>query len=223
MATKPVAEVLLTELTFFYANGACSLAPHIALEEVGVPYTPQLVNTLGGEQHTPAFLAVNPKARVPALRIDGWVLTECPAILAYIAQAYPAAGLWPATLDDQARAMEWMGWIASSVHITYAHIRRAERYATGEDALANVRAQGQVSARAAWEAIEARLRPGAWAVGNAYSVVDIYLLVFWLWGRGAVLGYDMARDFQAWTGIAQRMATRPAVQRALAREGAALP
>ena len=223
MGVDPVAEAILTELTLFYANGACSLAPHIAMEETGVAYTPTLVDTPGGEQYRPAFLTVNPKSRVPALRIDDWVLTECPAILSYIAQAFPSAGLWPAALPDQVRAMEWMGWMASTVHIAYAHIRRAERYATGDEALANVRAQGQLTARAAWQAVEQRLRPGAWAVGDAYSVVDPYLLVFWLWGRGAALGYDMARDFPNWTDHARRTGARPAVRRVLAREGAVPP
>ncbi len=216
----------MSDLTLFYANGACSLAPHIALEETGVPYTPHRVDTAAGEQNQPAFLAINPKARVPALRIDDWVLTENTAILPWIGQM-PEAHLWPAAPAHQARALEWIGWIASTVHIAYAHIRRAERYATGDDALANVQAQGRVITRAAWEAVEARLGarrgPGAWAVGDAYSVVDPYLLVFWMWGRGAVLGYDMARDFPAWTDHARRMGARPAVQRVLAREGATAP
>ena len=211
-------------LTLFYANGACSLAPHIALEETGAAFTPHPVDTPGGEQHRPEYLAINPRARVPALQInDGtpWVLTECGAILTYVAHRFPAAGLWPAAAEDQARALEWMAWIASSMHISYAHIRRAERYATTEPGLVDVRAQGFVTTRAAWESVEQRLQLGAWAVGDAYSVVDPYLLVFFLWGRGAVLRYDMARDFPAWTEHARRMAGRPAVQRALAREGIA--
>lgn len=226
MGAGPVAEASVTELNLYYSNGACSLAPHIALEEAGVAYTATPVDTPGGEQYRPAFLAVNPKGRVPALRVDDWVLTECPAILAYVAQAYPAARLWPAALADQARAMEWMGWLSSGVHIAYAHIRRPERYVTGDAGLANVRAQGNVTTRAVWQAVEQRLSetgPGTWAVGDSYSVVDPYLLTFWLWGRGAVLGYDMARDFPAWTDHARRMGARPAVQRVLAREGAALP
>lgn len=210
-------------LTLFYSNGACSLAPHIALEETGVPFTPHRVDTPGGEQYRAAFLAINPKSRVPALRFEGdtpWVLTECPAILATIARLYPDAGLWPASDAGQARALEWMAWLASGVHVAYAHIRRAERYATTEAGLTDVRAQGHVTTRAAWEAVEHRLRPGQWAVGDGYSVVDPYLLMFYLWGRGKVLDYDMARDFPAWHDHAQRMAARPAVQRALAREGA---
>ena len=216
-------ETDLTELTLFYSAGACSLAPHIALEETGAPFTPAQIKLANNEQNEPSFLAVNPKARVPALRIDDWTLTECPAILAYIGQAFPAAGMWPAGGQDQARVMEWMAWLSSGVHIAYAHIRRAERYATGAEAMANVQAQGHINVRAAWQAVEHRLRPGEWAVGDAYSVVDPYLLVFWLWGRGPVLGYDMARDFPVWTDHARRLAARPAVQRALARDGAVLP
>ncbi|WP_245516735.1 glutathione binding-like protein, partial [Methylobacterium segetis] len=70
---------------------------------------------------------------------------------------------------------------------------------------------------------EVRLSNGGWAVGGRYSVVDPYLLLFWTWGRGPALGFDMAERFPAWTAHARAMAGRPAVQRAFAREGLPLP
>ncbi|MEP9402802.1 glutathione S-transferase family protein [Sphingomonas silueang] len=212
-----------TTFRLFYSNGACSLAPHIALEETGAPFEPIRIDMAAGEQRRPEFLRINPKARVPALAVDDWVLTENPAILQFIARSFPDAGLWPAQLRDQARVAEWLAWIASTVHVAYAHVRRAERYADSAAALADVRAKGLATSRDLWGAVDARIGEGPWAIGKHYSVADAYLLVFWTWGRGATLGFDMANDFPQWTAHALRMAQRPAVRRAFAREGLALP
>ncbi|WP_242116840.1 glutathione S-transferase family protein [Sphingomonas lacusdianchii] len=212
-----------TSLRLFYSNGACSLAPHIVLEETGIPFEPVRVDMASGQQRSPEFLRINPKGRVPALAVDDWVLTENPAILQFIARSHPDSGLWPETLPDQARVAEWLAWIASTVHVAYAHVRRAERYADSEPALAEVRAKGLQTCRDLWRAIDTRLGEGPWAIGERYSVADAYLLVFWTWGRGSVLQFDMARDVQHWTAHALRMAERPAVQRAFRREGLTLP
>lgn len=212
-----------TPFRLFYSNGACSLAPHIALEETGAPFEAIRVDLAAGEQHSPEFLHINPKARVPALVAGDWVLTENPAILQCIARTYPESRLWPEALRDQARVTEWLAWIASTVHVAYAHVRRAERYADSAAALDDVRAKGMANCRDLWRAVDARLGAGPWAIGDQYSVADAYLLVFWTWGRGAVLGFDMARDLPCWTAHARRMAERSAVRRAFAREGLALP
>ncbi len=207
----------------FYAAGTCSLAPHIALEETGAPFVPVPIDTKGGEHRRPDYLRINPKGRVPTLSVGEWVLTENVAILPFIAQTYPEARLWPEGTRAQGRALEWLGWLASTIHIAYAHVRRAERYAVGETALADVRAKGVTSCRELWPAVEQRLGEGPWALGPSYSVVDPYLLVFWTWGRGPALGLDMAREFPHWTAHARRMAERPAVQRTFTREDLPLP
>jgi glutathione S-transferase len=119
------------DLKLFYQPGSCSLAPHIALEEAGATFTPTLVDFNSSEQRSPAYLKINPKGRVPALAINDWTLTENPAILQFIAQSYPDAKLWPTDLRVQANCLEWMAWLSSGVHVTYAHVRRTERYATG--------------------------------------------------------------------------------------------
>jgi glutathione S-transferase len=175
------------------------------------------------EQRSPAYLAINPKGRVPALADGAFVVTENPAILRYIARHVPSAGLWPTDLRDEAHCAEWLAWCSSTVHPAFAHIARAERYATSDEAKAEVQAKGRESCRDLWSQIEARLAHGPWAIGDSYSVVDPYLLVFWNWGRGPRLGYDMAAEFPTWTAHARRMAERPAVQRVLAREAIALP
>ena len=109
------------------------------------------------------------------------------------------------------------------MHVAYAHIRRAERYATGDAAIENVKEKGRETCREIWTAVDAKLGKGPWAAGEQYSVADGYLQVFWNWGKGQVLGYDMVKDFPSWTAHARRMAERPAVQRAFAREELPLP
>ncbi|MDB5590122.1 glutathione S-transferase N-terminal domain-containing protein [Enterovirga sp.] len=212
-------------MCLFYSPGACSLASHIALEETGAPFEARRVNFAEAEQRSPAYLAVNPKGRVPALRDGDFVITENPAILRYIARQHRGAGLWPEDPQAEARCAEWLAWCSSGLHIAYAHIRRPERYAAGEAAQADVVARGFETTRAGWEEVERKLAGSGdpWAAGAGYSVADPYLLVLWTWGRGQVLGYDMAGDFPAWTDHARRMGERPAVRRALAREGIAAP
>jgi glutathione S-transferase len=210
-------------LTLYYSPGACSLAPHIALEETGAAFEAVKIDFATAEQRGGRYLAVNQKGRVPALAEGDWVLTENPAILRYIARKNPQAGLWPEDPREEARCAEWLAWLSSTIHPAYAHIRRAERYATDEVAIEDVKAKGVETCADLWTMIEVGLSRGGWAAGERYSVADPYLLVFWTWGRGRVLGYDMARQFPYWTDHARRMAARPAVQRAFAREGLPLP
>lgn len=153
----------MSDLRLFYAPGACSLAPHIVLEETGLLFIPVRVDTKSGEHRQPDYRRINPKARVPAIAIDDWVLTENPAILQFIARSYPDAGLWPDHPRDQARAAEWLAWIASTVHVAYAHVRRAERYATSEAALQDVQETGRAASLALWQDVEANLDAEPWA------------------------------------------------------------
>jgi glutathione S-transferase len=88
-------------------------------------------------------------------------------------------------------------------------------------AIADVRTKGAISTREIWGDVETRMAAltGPWIAGDQFTVVDGYVLVFWMWGNGPYLSYDMAKDFPAWAAHARRMAARPAVQRVLAREG----
>ena len=210
-------------LRLYYSPGACSLAPHAALEEAGADFEPVRLDFSTAEQRGAAYLAINQKGRVPALQQGDWVLTENPAILRFIARAYPAAGLWPDEPRAEAACMEWLAWSASTIHPAYAHVRRAERYATSEAAKAEVVERGRESCGDLWTMIEVNLSRGPFAAGNALSVADLYLFVFWLWGRGPMLGYDMPRAFPHWTDLMRGVAARPAIARVLEREGLTPP
>lgn len=213
----------------YYSPGACSLAPHILLEEIAAAYALELVSTVEGKTQTPAYRAVNPKGRVPALypvsgRIGGGadVLTEASAIMVYLARAHPEAGLLPSDPAGEARCLEWLNWLASNVHaMSYGQIWRTARF-VGDPALepAVVR-RGHENVRDQYAYIESLLADGRdWAVPGKYSVADPYLLVFYHWGLR--IGLDMRTLNPAWTDLADRVLTRPAVMRVFAQEGIAL-
>ncbi|MGH9575873.1 MAG: glutathione S-transferase N-terminal domain-containing protein, partial [Terriglobales bacterium] len=84
----------------YYAPGACSLASHIALEEVGIAYETERLNLAEGDQRKPEYLRLNPRGRVPTLVVDGHVMTENVGILAYLGGGYPRTGIWPTKTWD---------------------------------------------------------------------------------------------------------------------------
>ena len=206
-------------LKLFYSPNACSLASHIALEEAGADYELVLTSTRDGSVRKPEYLAINPKGRVPALQTERGVLTESPAILSWIAQAYPEARLAP--LDDPfafAEMQAFNGFLSSSMHIMFALHWRAARFVEGEDHLAAVKAHAPKALAEQFRLVEERLKDGrTWVNGGAYTVSDPYLLVFTRWldenGLGDLDDYPNVKAHRA------RVETRPAVRRALEQEG----
>ncbi|MCA0368919.1 MAG: glutathione S-transferase N-terminal domain-containing protein [Proteobacteria bacterium] len=203
-------------LTLHTAPGSCSRASHIALEEAGLDYQARYVDFARGDQRQPEFLAINPKGRVPALVTDRGVLTEGPAILAYVAALAPEARLAPTDPFDFARMQAFNLYLATSIHVAHAHGRRAARWSDDPAAQASMAAKVSENMSAGFDLIEAGL-DGEWVMGDAYSVADPYLFVFSGWLAGD--GVDIAR-FPKVADHFQRMARRPAVQRVLAWEAA---
>jgi glutathione S-transferase len=211
----------------YYSPGACSLAPHIVLEEVGAPYELDLRTTKNSEGTSSAdYLAVNPKGRVPALlgvagRSGGaeGLLTEASAILVYLAETYPQAGLLPADPAAKARCSEWLNWLSETVHgMSFAQLWRPQRFVSDPAVFPAIAAKGRENLNEQYAYIETILADGRdWAVPQGYSIVDAFLLVFWRWG-GRV-GFDMHNAYPAWTSLAKRTLARPAVRRAIDQEG----
>jgi len=210
-------------MRLYYAPGACSLAPHIVLEEVGATFELSRIDFAANQQSSAEYLRVNPKGRVPTLVDGDWVLTEAPAILRYIAARHPAAGLWPWDPREEARCAEWLNWLSSTIQVAFGHVRRAARYASDPRAVEDIAATGKKAARQLCQAVDAKLGEGPWAIGERYTVADPLLIVYWHWARGPVLGFDVEREFPNWTEHSRRLAARPAVQRAFASEGLTLP
>ncbi len=207
-------------MKLFYAPGACSLASHIALAEADVEFELIKVDFSSSQQRTEGFLAMNPKGRVPVLVDGDEIITESPAILRYIARKYPDAGLWPEDIMEDARCAEWLSWCVSGIHVAFAHIARSYRYASSAEAMAEVEEKGRETVLDLWQQVESRMakRGTTWAASERFSVADPYIFTFWNWGRSPKLGYDMSRDFPAWTEHARRLCDRPGAKRALDRE-----
>lgn len=205
-------------LKLFHAWGSCSLASLIALEEAGVDYELAMMDTAAGHQRKPEYLAVNPKGRVPALVTERGVLTETPAILAYIAQRWPQAGLAP--LDDPyafAQAQAFNSYLCSTVHVAHAHRHRGYRWADSPEALAEMTRKTPETMTACFQLIEDEMLAGPWVLGEAYSVCDAYL--FTLGGWLVRASVDI-RQFPKVAAHADRVAARPAVRKVLARQAA---
>ena len=173
-------------LRLYYSPGTCALASHIALEQVGAQYEAVRVDFAANEENSADYLRINPKGRVPALVTGRGILTETPAILQYICQTYPDAGLAP--LDDafeMARMNEFNSFLCSTVHVAHAHRMRGNRWADDPLALEAMKKKVPQSVGESFALIE-RDFDGPWALGERYSVSDIYLftLAQWLEGDG---------------------------------------
>ena len=203
-------------LTLYTATGTCALASHIALEDAGAEYRIVRLGFASGDQRKPDYLAVNPKGRVPSLATGRGVLTETPAILAYIAQSFPRAELAPlADAFAFAEVQAFTSYLCSTVHVAHAHRMRGHRWTDDAATQAALKAFVPKSMGDAFALIEQGLLRGPWVMGEAYTICDPYLftLARWLEGDGVDLS-TMPRVM----AHRQRMEGRPAVQRVLATE-----
>lgn len=204
--------------TLFYAPGTCALASHIALEEAGVPYQARRIDFSRTEQQSPDYLAINPKGRVPALVTPRGVLTETPAILAFIAQSFPEKRLAPLYDPFAFAAMQaFNSYLCATLHVAHAHGRRGSRWADDPAALEAMKKKVPETVTACFDLIEKELTKGPWVMGADYTVADAYLFTVAGWIEGD--GVDTARLPRV-IDHRNRMAQRPAVARAVAAEAA---
>src|ERR1700758_2584058 len=170
---------------FYYAPGTCALASHIALEEAGAAYTAERLDFKSNQQNSPEYLAINPKGRVPALVTEHGVITETPAILAFLAQTFPQAKLAPfGDAFKLAEVQAFNSYLCSTVHVAHAHKGRGYRWATEESSYADMKRMVPKSMAGAFELIEKGMLKGPWVMGEQYTVCDPYLYTIALWLEG---------------------------------------
>jgi glutathione S-transferase len=205
-------------LKLYYTPGTCALAAHIALEEAGAPYTSERVDFKTNQQNSPGYLEINPKGRVPSLVTDRGTLTETPAMLTFIAQSFPKAGLAP--LEDPfafAQLQSFTSYLCSTVHVAHAHKGRGYRWASDESSFADMKRKVPESMGAAFGLIEKKMLRGPWVMGETYTVCDPYLFTLAGWLEGDSV--DIATMPKV-ADHAKRMAERPAVKKVLAEHKA---
>ncbi len=201
-------------LKLYYSPGSCALASHIALQEAGAAYIAERISFKANQQNSPEYLAINPKGRVPALVTDRGILTETPAVLAFIAQSFPQARLAP--LDDRfafAEMQAFNSYLCSTVHVAHAHRVRGSRWADDESSFADMKRKTPQTMGACFALIEHKMFRGPWVMGETYSVCDPYLFTLTKWLDGD--GVDLA-SLPKVADHHRRMSERPAVRKVLA-------
>lgn len=185
-------------LTLYFTPGASSMAPHIALHEVGAEFEGVPISLAKKEHQAPAYLAINPEGKVPTLLVDGRRLTEVAGILVYLARRYPEAHLLPADdIEAEAQAISWMSFIAATVH--------------------PARARGLEYAMTIFGLADQRLGNQEWAIGR-YSIADIHLFrLYWRFANSLKPKPGSLPNLEAHYG---RMMARPAVRRTIEIESA---
>jgi glutathione S-transferase len=202
--------------TLYYAPHTCSLASHIALEDAGAKYELRRIDFGKTEQQSPAYLEVNPKGRVPAMVTAQGILTETPAMLAYIAQRFSQAQLAP--LYDPfafAQLQAFNSYLCSGLHVAHAHRMRGYRWADEPASFADMQRKVPKSVGACYDMIENHMLRGPWVMGNAYTIADPYLFTLAQWLEDD--GVDPVRIPRVIEHRA-RMAERPNVRKAIAEE-----
>lgn len=203
-------------MILYYAPHSCAVASHIALETAGANYEARRLDFRTSEQRSPAYLEINPKGRVPALVTDRGVITETPAILAYIAQTHPHANLAP--LDDPfqfAQVQAFNSYLCATVHVAHAHRIRGTRWADDDAAIASMKKKVSQNMTDCFSLIENEMFSGPFVFGETYTISDIYLytLSTWLEGDGVDIRlFPKIADFQI------RLNDNPAILRVLAAQ-----
>ena len=203
-------------MKLYYAADTCSLASHIALNDAGADYSTVRISFASEEQRKPEYLAVNPKGRVPALVTDRGILTETPAMLAFIAQSFPEARLAP--LDDPfrfAQVQAFNSYLCSTLHVAHSHRMRGNRWASDPASFADMQRKVPESVAACYRLIEDGMLAGPWVMGDTYTICDPYLFTMAQWMEGD--GVDPAR-FPGVSEHRRRMSERPQVRDAIAAE-----
>jgi glutathione S-transferase len=203
-------------IKLYYAAHTCSLASHIALEDAGADYSAVRISFAVEEQRKPEYLAINPKGRAPALLTDKGILTETPAILAFIAQSFPRARLAP--LDDPflfAQVQAFNSYLCSTLHVAHAHRMRGYRWADEPAAIEAMQRKVPESVTACYDLIEHKMLGAPWVMGETYTICDPYLFTMAQWLEQD--GVDPSR-FPKVIAHRRRMSERPEVQRAISEE-----
>lgn len=206
------------ELILFHTPGACSRVTLNALEELGLTYEDRPIDIFKGAQHRPDFRAINPKGKVPALLVSGVLLTETPAILSWLIEAYPQGKLMPdGSAIECAKSFSDLIWCSNTLHPLVRAIRMPQRMTSADPEPVRAAAVEQISPMLG--SMEQRLGGVLWWFGENWSILDVYLG----WITGMCLGARM--DMQPFPALLDHMARvrlRPSFLRALQREQQAL-
>ena len=203
-----------------YFPGNASLAVHILLEELGVPFELKLVDRANAAHKSPEYLKLNPNGQIPVLVDGDLVLYETVAICMHLADTHPKAGLAPPlATPDRAHYYKWFVWCTNTPQAMLMHYFYGERMVDDGDraAAAQVKAHAETRIGGMLDQLDAQLASHGreWLLGAAYTAVDPFAMLLCRWTRGFS---RPARSLPHLGPYLQRVLARPAVQRAFATE-----
>src|SRR6185312_11652800 len=206
----------------YYYPGNASMAPHMALEEIGAPFELRLVDRTKNAHKAPDYLRLNPSGLIPVLADGDLVLSESAAICLHLADRHPEAKLVPPLgTAERAQLYKWLIHLTNTVQAELLTYFYPERLIEDPAAAAQVRAHAEARLGGMLDRIDAALaKGGPYLLGSAFSVADLYLLMLSRWTRGFA---NPARNRPTLRRLLDRLAERPAVQRVFAKEGIAAP
>lgn len=199
-------------MKLYFSPGACSLSPHIVLNEGGFTYATERVDLASGKTETGIdYKTVNPNCYVPALVLDdGQVLTEGPAIVQYLADRVPEKRLAPpAGTFERYRLMQWLNFISTELHKAFGTLFNPQAPDAWKDVV-----RSQLASRLDYTS--GQLAGKRYLMGEDFTVADAYLFTVLGWGQ--YVGVELL-PWPTLTAYLERTATRPAVQAALKAEG----
>jgi glutathione S-transferase len=200
-------------MKLYYAKGTIAIATAIALHEAGLDFEPVRLDFRAGEQTGPEYQAINPKGRVPALVTEQGILTETGAILDYIADIAPAAGLRPSDPYQAAKMREAMYYLASTMHVNHAHKMRGHRWADQQSSFDDMKAKSVQTMTDSATYVENHVLKGPFVLGETFSLADPYLYVACNWLEGD--GVSVA-DFPRIVAFIEAMRGRTSVAQVIA-------
>jgi glutathione S-transferase len=214
--TKPahLSEEPLVKLTLCYAPQTCATVPFITLTEAGADFEVMNLNSRSGQLHSPEFLRLNPKHKVPVLIIDGEALTENLAIQVWIARQYPAAKLLPTDALGHAKAVSLMSFFGSGIHPHLTPNVRPENYCDMPGSADSVKRVAQKLLFEDFTVVENLLARRAWFFDH-FTAPDAYF--FWCFRRAISFKLDLS-PFKNCMAHHDRMNARASAQKLVAHE-----
>lgn len=207
-----------------HSPGTAAMAPHIVLEELGIPFELVNVDRENGEHHSAAYRQLNPNGLIPVLVDGGQVLYETAAICLHLADTHPEGALMPPLGGaERAHAYKWLSWLSTTLQQALIVYFYPDRWADTPEAVAQVKSHAEQKVLLLLEQIDAQLagHGGPWLLGDTYSLVDPYAMMLCRWTRN--FAGRKARDFPHIGPWLARVLARPAVQRVFATERLAQP
>lgn len=211
-------------IELYYVPATASMAPHIVLEELGIPFTLKRIDQDGGELNSPQYRKLNPNGLIPVLIDNGNVLFETAAICLHLSDCNPQAGLMPALgTAERAQAYKWLSWLSTTMQQALINYFYPHRLAATDDAIAQVKAHAEQKVQVCLDQLETQLasHSGPWLLGETYLLPDLYAMMLCRWTRN--FAGRKARELPHIAPWLQRVLARPAVLRVYAKEEIAQP